>query len=278
MVAPISLLPVPRKDAGELFQREFRALAWSLARRWDRVEGERRAELVLRPEDPIAHVGLSIALVQQGRLEEALKETEAARKLDPKRAGVVFQQGLILQRMDRLSDAEVAMRLALEMEPEEAERRLTLGALLAAQGKLAEASAMLRRAAEHSPNHPLVQWRLGLTLQAEGKTDEALLALRRGADLAEPLPPLHVIRVDLAEALQKAGKPEAAEHEWRSLAQSDDDPDLQYRLAACLAEQQKSPEALQVLQHCLSLLSQHDDPDLLKKANELKSRLETKAG
>src|SRR5438128_9329485 len=101
VIAPISphrvSMPLsPRKDANELFQREFRALAWSLARRWDRVEGERRAELLLRPDEPIAHLGLSVALVQQGRLEEALKEAETARALDPKRTGAFFQQGLVL--------------------------------------------------------------------------------------------------------------------------------------------------------------------------------------
>src|SRR5438132_714399 len=83
-----------------------RTLSWGPARRWDRAESERRAELLLRPEDPLAHLGLSLALMGQGHLEEALKEAETAASLDPKRASAPFQQGLILQRLGRLREAE----------------------------------------------------------------------------------------------------------------------------------------------------------------------------
>ena len=133
---------------------------------------------------------------------------------------------------------------------------------------------MLRRAVELSPNHPLAHWRLGIQLEAEGKWDDAVAALRRAARLGEPLAPLHVIRKDLAEALQKAGRPDEAEREWRELARTEDDPSIQYRLAAFLAERKKSPEALQVIRKCLSLLEQHTDGDLLKRATELKTKLE----
>jgi len=268
--------PLPKRssEAGARFQREFRALVWGLARRWDRAEAERRAELLLGPNDPLAHMGLSLALMWQGRAEEALKETEAVLALDPKRAGALFQKGLTLQRMSRLPEAEERMRRAIDLAAEEPERSIPHGRLLAAEGKTAEASATLRRAVETAPNHPLAHWRLGLALEAAHQWDEAVAALRRAARLAEPLPPLRVIRVDLAEALQKAGKPDEAEHEWRELARAGDDPALQYQLAAFLAERQKAPEALQVIQKCLSLLSQHADPDLLKRANELKTKLQ----
>src|SRR5437899_6284481 len=112
------------------------------------------------------------------------------------------------------------MRRAIELEPEEAERRITVGALLAAEGKMPEAGAMLRRAAELAPNHPLAHWRLGIELETEGKWDEAVAALRRAARLGEPLAPLRVIREDLAQALQKAGKPDEAEREWRDMART----------------------------------------------------------
>jgi tetratricopeptide (TPR) repeat protein len=278
--------PLPKRgsEAGALFQREFRALAWGLARRWDRAETERRAELLLSPNDPLAHMGLSLALMWEGRLDQALKETEAALALDPKRASALFQKGLTLQRMSRLPEAEECMRRAVEMEPAEGERRITLGALLAAEGKTTEASAMLRRAVEMAPNHPLAHWRLGIALEAENKWDDAVIALRRASLLAEPLAPLRVIRVDLAEALEKARKPDEAEREWRELARTGDDPAIQYQLAAFLAGRQKAPEALQVIQKCLSLLEQHTptagapDTDLLKRANDLKTKLEAKQG
>lgn len=273
--------PLPKRDtaAGALFQREFRALAWGLARKWDRAEKERRAELLLHPNDPVAHSGLSLALMWQGQLDEALKEADTATTLDPKRAGLLFQKGITLQRMSRLREAEECMRRALELEPDDAERRLTLGTLLAAEGKPAEANAMLRRAVELAPNHPLAHWRLGLALEADGKWDDAVAELRRAARLGEPLAPLRVTRIDLAEALQKAGKPDEAEREWRELARAEeDDPSIQYRLAAFLAERKKSPEALQAIQKCLSLLGPNTDGDLLKRATELKTKLEGKDG
>ncbi len=270
-------LPARPADAGERFQREFRAMVWGMARRWERAETERRAELALRPNDPIAHLGLSLALMGQGRLEDALKEATAAATLDPTRSGAQFQESLLLQRLGRPREAEEAMRHAVEREPEAAERRITFGALLASLGKAVEATAMLRRAAELAPNHPIAQWRLGLALQAEGKRDEALAALRLAARLAGPLAPLRIIRVDLAQALQQAGKPDDAEREFRELARAGDDPSLQYELAAFLASRQKSPEALQALRKCLSLLERGPDPGLLKRAEELKTRLEGKS-
>lgn len=267
-------LPQRSSEAGALFQRQFRAMVWSMARRWDRAEAERRAELLLSPNDPLAHMGLALAQMGQGRLDDALAETEKAIALDPKRASALFQKGLTHQRMSQLPEAEKCMRGAIAMEPGEAERRITLGALLAAEGKAAEATATLRRAAEMAPNHPLAHWRLGIALEAENKWDEAVAALQRAAQLAEPLPPLRVIGIDLAEALQKAGKPDEAEREWRELARTDDDPSMQYRLAAFLAGRQKAPEALQAIRKCLSLLEQHGDPDLLKRATELRTKLQ----
>jgi tetratricopeptide (TPR) repeat protein len=271
-------LPEPDPEAGSLFQREFRALVWGLARRWDRVETERRALVSRRASDPVARLGLSLALLWQGKLPEALQEAETAVSLDPKRAGALYQQGLVLQKLGRLEDAEERMRGAIELEPQAAERRITLGVMLAAQGKTAEANALLRSAAESSPHHPLAHWRLGLGLQAEGKTEEAVAALRRAARLAEPLPPLRVIRVDLAELLRSAGKLDEAEQEFRELARAEDDPAMQFHLAAFLASRQKSPEALQVVRKCLSLLAQTPNDELLQKATELKTKLESSPG
>ena len=237
-----------------------------------RGRAARRA--ALEPEDPLAHMGLALAEMWQNHLDEALQEADKAITLGPKRASALFEKGLILQRMSRLPDAEKCMRDAIALEPGEAERQITLGSLLAAEGKTTEATTMLRRAAELAPNHPLAHWRLGIALEAENKWDEAVAALQRATQLAEPLPPLRVIGVDLAEALEKAGKPDEAERQWRALARTDDDPALQYRLASFLAGRQKSPEALQALQKCLTLLEQHADPDLLKRATELKSKLQ----
>ncbi len=92
-------LPKPDPEAGSLFQREFRALVWGLGRRWDQVETERRMLVSRRAADPVAHLGLSLALMWQGKLPEALQEAETAVTLDPKRAGALFQQGLVLQKL-----------------------------------------------------------------------------------------------------------------------------------------------------------------------------------
>jgi tetratricopeptide (TPR) repeat protein len=270
-------LPARPAHADALFQREFRALVWGMARQWDEVETERRAELLLRPGNPIAYMGLSLALLGQNRLEEALKAADTALELDPKRPGALFQKAMILQRMKRLTDAEVCMREAVEMEPDAAERRITLGALLATQGKTGEAIPVLQRAAELTPNHPIAHWRLGLCLQTDGKLEEAIAALRRAVALAEPIGPLSVIRADLAEALSKAGKSEEAERELRDLARSAEDPSIQYQLAALLASRQKSPEALAAVRKCLTLLERNADPELLKRATELKAQLESSA-
>jgi tetratricopeptide (TPR) repeat protein len=275
-LAPAGAPPKRSAEAATLFGREFRALACGSARHWDRAEAERRAELTLRPDAAIPHLGLSLSLMGQGRLEEALKEADAAVTLEPTRAGAYFQKGLILQRLNRLEEAEACMRQAVEMEPDAAERRISLGVLLANGGKTAAANAQFRRAIELSPNHPLAHWRLGLGLQTEGKTAEALASLRRAAKLAAPLAPLRTIRVDLAEALRNAGQPEEAERELRDLARDGDDASVQYQLAALLASRQKPAEALQALRKCLSLLDQNTDPELLKRANELKTKLEGK--
>jgi tetratricopeptide (TPR) repeat protein len=278
---PLAPGPEPQPErpahADAHFQREFKALVWGMARKWERVETERRAALLLRPVNPVTHLGLSLAFMGQGRLEEALQEAETALALDPKRAGAHFQKGLVLQRLNRLPDAEASMRQALEMEPDLAERRVVYGSLLAAQGKSAEAITALRRAAELAPNHPMAHWRLGLCLHADGKFEEAVTALRRAVSLSEPIEPLRVIRADLAESLLKAGKPEEAERVLRDMARTGDDPTLQYQLAAFLAARQKSPEALAAIEKCLSLLQQNADPDLQKRATELKARLQDSA-
>jgi TolB-like protein/DNA-binding winged helix-turn-helix (wHTH) protein/Tfp pilus assembly protein PilF len=85
---------------------------------WAGAEAEYKQATALNPNYASAHSWYSSYLVAMGRLDEAMKEIEHARDLDPFSPGITFWLGQVLYHARRYDDALRENRRGLEMWPD----------------------------------------------------------------------------------------------------------------------------------------------------------------
>jgi len=111
------------------------------------VEAFGRA-VTTNPNDPILHEYLAIALLQQGRTDDAFAEFVAALLIDPLNARAHAGIGRIHLDAGRYGDAVTALRRSVELSASDAEARYALASALMRSGKTQEAAQEFERAAE----------------------------------------------------------------------------------------------------------------------------------
>ena len=84
-----------------------------------------------------------------------------------------------------------------------------------------EASSDVARALELQPGNPVAQATSGTLLMAQGQPDRAVEALQRALRIDEDQDD---VRLDLARALEQAGRGAAAQAEYRRLAEGRETP------------------------------------------------------
>jgi len=85
---------------------------------WSGAEAEYKQTIALNPNYAPAHHWYSFELVAMGRLEEAMREAELARDLDPYSAVIAEWLGQVLYHTRRYDEALREMRRAVEMYPD----------------------------------------------------------------------------------------------------------------------------------------------------------------
>lgn len=96
------------------------------------------------PEDADLHVGLGIALYEQGRVEEAIRYMREACRLAPTSVLAWFNLGEAVGREAHTAEAVEALRRALELDPAHLPARLSLARALANLGQVDAAVAGFR--------------------------------------------------------------------------------------------------------------------------------------
>ena len=85
------------------------------------------------------HLNLGLALMQAGKLNDALAALTTAKQMDPKLAPVDYNLGILFKRELRYPDAEAALRRVIETDPRDPAAWFNLGTVYFAQRKLEEA-------------------------------------------------------------------------------------------------------------------------------------------
>jgi tetratricopeptide (TPR) repeat protein len=142
---------------------------------------QRSIELKPDAAEPRYHIGS--ALARKGRVEEALAYLREAVELRPNLAVAHVNLAIVLARVGRLAEAETHFEEALRTKPDDAVTLYNLGSLLATQGRLDEAEKPLRRAAELSPGDAETRFALGSLHEARGDGAAALAAYRDAVEL-----------------------------------------------------------------------------------------------
>ena len=117
---------------------------------------------------------LGVALLQAGRLGDALESFEQATRLAPDFAEARQNAGIVLNRLRRLDEASESFQHALRLTPDAVESLVGLASVFYQQSRFDEAITTSRRALELKPDHAEAHNNLGQMLLETGQTEAAL--------------------------------------------------------------------------------------------------------
>jgi protein O-GlcNAc transferase len=147
--------------------------------RLDEAIREHEAALAIDPTNVQIHVNLTSLYGRTGDSARAKQHFEAATKLDPGRSDAWYDYGVLLFREQNLAEAQQAFQHALQINPSYAEARNNLGVIYEQQGRFDQAADEFRAAIAAQPNYPLARFHLGRILVNQQKYDEAIQQLQR---------------------------------------------------------------------------------------------------
>lgn len=157
---------------------------------WEQSEQLFRRAIVLDPEYAPAHYWYSNLLAVSGRFEEALRESETAKALDPYSPVSAMNYGRMLYYARRYDEAAEYFRKLLGERPDYPQFQHLMGLILLQQGRYPEAIAVLEKM--HEPNPRFAAAALGFAYGKAGRLVEAAGILRELDEFnrKEPMPSL----------------------------------------------------------------------------------------
>jgi tetratricopeptide (TPR) repeat protein len=218
--------------------------------------------LRLKPKDAEPHNNLGFALDKAGRTQEAIAQYQQSLEIHPDSAVAHNNYGLILARTGRLPEAIEHFKKAVRFKPDYPEAYLNLGHALANQGQPQEAINQLKHALRLRPDYAEAYNSLGFVLDKTGRQHEAIENYRQALVLKPDYPEAHY---NLGTALANGGRlPEAIEHFKQALRAKPDYPEAHHNLGSVLADTGRVPEAIEHYKEALRL-----KPDLPDAHNSL---------
>ena len=126
------------------------------------------AAIRIKPDLAEAHHHLGVALVAQGKPEEAIAAYRAAIQIKPEYARAHNNLGATLQAVGKLDEAVAAFRTAIRLEPETAEAHCNLGITLRCTGNRNRRSPNIARQSGSILTSPSLTTTLPMPWQAAG--------------------------------------------------------------------------------------------------------------
>jgi tetratricopeptide (TPR) repeat protein len=137
-----------------------------------------REALRLRPRYAEALDLLGLALENAGETPAARRSYEQALLVDPRLASAHVNLGLLIARSGRRREAIQHYRAAIALDPGREEAQMNLGNALDEEGLSEEAVGAYRAALSINPRNALTHFNLGITLRGLGRREEAAAQLR----------------------------------------------------------------------------------------------------
>jgi TolB-like protein/DNA-binding winged helix-turn-helix (wHTH) protein/Flp pilus assembly protein TadD len=145
---------------------------------WSTAEKEYRRAMELNPNYATAHHWYAEFLMWQGRFDEALRESENARRLDPLSLIIATDRGAILYFSRHYDGAIEQFKSVREMDPSFARAHMVIDAYVQ-QGRFAEALADLEEWRRTSGDGIYISSRLIYLYGRMGQKDKARAELRK---------------------------------------------------------------------------------------------------
>ena len=173
---------------------------------WQAAEREFRRAIELNPNYATAHHWYAEHLMWRGRFDEALRESERARQLDPLSLIIATDHGAILLNARQYDRAIEQFRSVLELDPDFPRAHIIQAAYIE-KGMFAEALADFEAMGPKAPDHWYWSWiagfygRAGQTARARHAIDELLQIRERRGIQATLIAGAYVAVGDNEEAL-----------------------------------------------------------------------------
>ena len=202
---------------------------------WHDSERLWRHVLTTAPDNYVAHTNLGLALDQNGQVEAAIAEYEAALRIQPAHAATHNNLGNALLHLGRTQDAMAHYQKALDIEPRFSQAHNNIGIALGQNGQLVEAITHFKKALEITPTYADAHSNLGSALLISGRLDEALPEFLKALEIRPNSSEDHK---QLADLLLKQGRAaDAIAHYRKALEIKPDDAEARRGLADALTEE-----------------------------------------
>jgi tetratricopeptide (TPR) repeat protein len=227
-----------------------------------------REAIRLKPRDFEAHRNLGLAMVRLGRLEEAIGHFEDAVRIRPANYKGQYNLGLGLSKRGRFEAAIPHLRNAVRLNPDHYDSHLHLGVALLQAKEYEEAAGCFRKAARIKPLDADPPYYLSVCLSRTGRREEAAGAYRRALEIdAANVRALGNLAWLLAtspeDELRDGGK--AVGLAERALAAAGPSPQLLDTLAAAQAEAGMFERAMRTQERAIELAQTQQRTDQLGK-------------
>ena len=153
-------------------------------------ECENRTDIYRNPDSQAdIHVNMGLALLGKKEFGAAIPEYEEAAKAKPASPGIHYNLGYAYLGLGKVEEAITQFRRAIELKPGYADAHLNLGVAYEQQGRSDAAMAEYRTAVEFDPENGAAQYNLGHALLGKENTMEALPHLEKAVEMNPQLVP-----------------------------------------------------------------------------------------
>jgi len=150
------------------------ACSWRQTSHWRNSMTLFTRALAATSGNEVAHNGVGNALLDLGRVQEAIRHYRKALDICPEFAPAHNNLGNALYKIGRIQEAIPHYGKAIELGPAPALAHNGLGNALLALGKVDQAAEHFRKAADIDPKYASAHYNLGNCLVKLGKTEEAM--------------------------------------------------------------------------------------------------------
>ena len=205
----------------------------------------------INPRYAEARSNFGAALFQKGQVEDAILQYTRALQINPNYAQAIYNLGLALFQKGQVDDAISQYTRAVRINPYYPETYNLLGNAFLQKGQLDEALEQFQKALEINLNYVDARNNLGVTLFKKGRVDDAIAQYKKAVEIN---PDYVNARYNLGNAFVQKGQLDDAITEFQKAVKINPNyVDARYNLGNVLFRKGRSDEAIDQFQQALQI-------------------------
>jgi len=157
--------------------------AWKQTTHWKNSETLWNHTLACTTDNYVAHLNLGNALLDEGRVDDAILQYQEVLKIKPRYADAHFDLGNALDRKGKTDEAISQYQQALQMNPGYAKAHNNLGRVLCVNGRLDEGIVQFQKALQINSAYAEAHNNFGNALLQKGSVDHAIAQFQQALQI-----------------------------------------------------------------------------------------------